>query len=222
MPTRDQLSAVGQRYRRALLGCFGALAVVHLAALILGQEALASWTKPLPILLLAAYAAASHAPRSLLVGLLFSAGGDVALDSEGFFLIGMGLFGAAQVCYLLLFVRHRRGFRWAVLAGYLVVWCVLIALLWPGLGELQVPAAGYSLLLTASAVTAAGVGPWVGLGGMSFWISDALIATGLAGWHWLPAPDVWVMTTYFVAQFLIGSATYRRRSRALLATDQAS
>lgn len=194
--------------RRLVLGGSLCLAVVHLVALAAQQETLAGWTKPLPILLLAAYAIGSGAPRLLTIGLLFSAAGDVALDTERFFLLGMGLFGVAHVAYVTLFVRHRRTFRWTVLAGFLTAWCVLVVSLWPGLGELRIPAVGYSLLLTASAVTAAAVGVRVGVGGALFWISDALIATGLAGWHWLPAPDLWVMTTYYAAQFLIGSSTY--------------
>jgi len=195
-------------YRRLLLAGFACFAVVHLLALFGQQGTLAAWTKPVPILLLAAYAWFTGAPRLLFAGLLFSAGGDVALEFERFFFVGMGLFAVAHLCYVTLFVRHRRTFRWVVVVGYLVVWLALIALLWSGLDELRVPAALYSLLLTATAASSAGLGLRAGIGGGLFWISDALIAAGLAGWDRLPYQQVWVMSTYFVAQVLFATQSY--------------
>lgn len=207
---------MGVAYRRPLLATVLCIAVVHLVALFGQSDALASWTKPVPILLLAAYAWFSWAPRLLVAGLLFSAGGDIALESERFLLVGMALFAVAHVCYVTLFVRRRRRFRWPVLAGYLVGWLTLIGSLWPGLDDLRVPAALYSLLLTATAVTASGVGVRAGVGGALFWLSDALIAAGLAGWESLPYSQVWIMATYFAAQYLFattgfGSRPYRFR-----------
>lgn len=202
--TRDRLT-------RCLLGAFAVALAVDLVALLAGSDLGHLVAKPLLMPLLAAYAALRGAPVTLVAALLLGWGGDVFLlfDSEWAFLVGMGSFAAGHVCYLLLF----RGARTSALlgAGYGVALVTLVALLWPDLpADLRVPVAAYSLLLTAMAYRAGGLGPAAGAGGALFLLSDTLIATGVAHWPQLPTPDFWIMLTYAAAQYLLTTAVLTR------------
>ncbi|MFI9582915.1 lysoplasmalogenase [Streptomyces sp. NPDC052236] len=164
--------------------------------------------KPLLMPLLAAYAAVCHAPPLLLAALLCGWGGDVCLlaDAEWAFLVGMGSFAAGHVCYLLLFRPLLKPARTSPLsaAGYGAALVVTVALLWGDLpAELRIPVAGYSLLLTAVALGASGLGLRAGAGGALFLLSDTLIASGVADWPQPPVPDFWIMLTYSAAQLLL-------------------
>ena len=101
----------------------------------------------------------------------------------------------------------------ASVAAYATAWAGLVGQLWPDLGELKVPVAGYSLLLTSTAVTSAGLGWRTGLGGALFLLSDTLIATQLAKWRELPGHQFWIMATYVLAQYLLASGILRHEER---------
>lgn len=163
----------------------------------------AAFTKPLPALLLLAYALASGRGSLLAVALLFCAGADVALDLDGLFVLGVVLFGLAHVCFLVLFVQRGSRLRAPVVLAYLVVWVLVMWWLWPSLGDLRLQLAGYSLLVTAMAVLAAGLNWRTGLGGALFVVSDTLIAAGLAERSVVPQQGVVVMVTYFAALFFL-------------------
>ncbi|MFF3337139.1 lysoplasmalogenase [Streptomyces flavidovirens] len=189
---------------RGLLVAFGVAALADLGSLVAGVDAGHVIAKPLLMPLLAAYAVVRGAPRPLIAALLFGWGGDVFLlaDADWAFLVGMGSFAAGHVCYLVLFGRSRTSTLLG--AGYAVALVTTVALLWPDLpAELRAPVAGYSLLLTAMAWRASGLGLYAGLGGALFLLSDTLIATGVAEWPQLPVPDFWIMLTYAAAQYLL-------------------
>ncbi|MER6439956.1 lysoplasmalogenase [Streptomyces sp. NPDC001185] len=200
------------RHARVLLVSFGAAALVDLVSLAAGFAPGHLVAKPLLMPLLAAHTAARGGPRLLVAALLCGWGGDVLLlsDAAPAFLVGMASFAAGHVCYLLLF-RGAAPFRPAarargtlVATGYAVALTVTVALLTPGLpAGLRIPVAVYSLLLTAMAYGATGVGPLTAAGGALFMLSDTLIATGVADWPQLPVPDFWIMSTYAAAQFLL-------------------
>ncbi|GGT63609.1 lysoplasmalogenase [Streptomyces purpureus] len=192
------------RASRLLLAAFALAVLVDLGSLAAGAELGHRIAKPLLMPLLAAYAATRGAPRLLIAALLFGWGGDVFLLSgaEWAFLVGMGSFAAGHVCYLVLFGRGRTSPALGLAYGAALVGTV--ALLWPDLpAELRVPVAGYSLLLTAMAYRASALGITAGAGGALFLLSDTLIATGVADWPQLPAPDFWIMLTYIAAQVLL-------------------
>ncbi|WP_370411538.1 lysoplasmalogenase [Streptomyces fradiae] len=198
------------RLGRALLGAFLLAALVDLGSLLAGADAGHLAAKPLLMPLLAAYAGTRGAPKPLIAALLCGWGGDVFLmsDADGAFLVGMGCFAAGHLCYLVLFGRRRTspllGLVYALALGGTVV------ALWPGLpADLRVPVAGYSLLLTAMAYRSSALGVMTGTGGALFLLSDTLIATGIAEWPQLPAPDFWVMLTYIAAQYLLTEGTLR-------------
>lgn len=187
------------------------LGVAHVALLVLDAGLAASVTKALLMPVLALWAYRAGGPRLLVAALLLSCVGDVALEVDGLFILGMAGFGAAHVCYVTWFVRHGalQGLRrrwWAPVVG-LVAWGATIAALWGPLGEeepaLRVPILVYSLLLTATAVTAFGVSLLAGVGGALFLLSDTLIALDIAGLSRPEPGDVWVMVTYLAAQLLL-------------------
>lgn len=203
---------------RKAASAFAAATTLHLAALaasggtphgIAHVTALA--TKPLLMPLLAAYAVTRGAPRALLAALLCGWAGDVLLEVGGTpaFMAGMGCFAAGHLCYLRLFAARGafRGTRRALGARYAcygLVWAVMITLLWPGLDPgMRVPVAVYSLLLTAMAAGAYGLGRTVAAGGALFLLSDTLIATGIADWPQPPGHQVLIMLTYAAAQALL-------------------
>ncbi|MGY3845642.1 lysoplasmalogenase [Streptomyces hydrogenans] len=189
---------------RTLLGAFVLAAVVDLGSLLAGADTGHLVAKPLLMPLLAAYAATRGAPRLLIAALLFGWGGDVFLlfDADWAFLVGMGSFALGHVCYLTLFGRRRTSP--ALGALYAVALVGTVVALWSGLpADLRIPVAGYSLLLTAMAYRASALGVLAGTGGALFLLSDTLIATGIADWPQLPAPDFWVMLTYIAAQYLL-------------------
>ncbi|MEU2231759.1 lysoplasmalogenase [Streptomyces vietnamensis] len=195
---------------RTLFGAFLLAAVVDLVSLLAGADLGHQIAKPLLMPLLAAYAVTRGAPKPLTAALLLGWGGDVLLlsDADWAFLVGMGSFAAGHVCYLVLFGRRRTSP--ALGALYAAALLTTVALLWPDLpAGLRIPVAGYSLLLTAMAYRSSALGPLAGLGGALFLLSDTLIATGVAEWPQLPAPDFWVMLTYIAAQYLLTAGTLR-------------
>lgn len=194
----------------AALGLFVVVAAARLAAIPLELEALARGSTFALMPSLALWVLARRGPALIVAALLFSAAGDILLGSDGLFLAGMGAFAVAHVCYVAQFVRSgalaalRR--RWPLVVVYGVVLGGLVVWLWPGLGDLRIPVAAYALLLTATAVTASALGPWLGLGGALFFASDSMIAAwDIADRSAPPLPGLWVMSTYILAQYLLAS-----------------
>ncbi|MFI9326775.1 lysoplasmalogenase [Kitasatospora sp. NPDC052868] len=229
-------AVLGGRLRSAtgLLTGFAATSAAHLGAILTDSPVLRHATKPALMPLLAAHSvtaaatAAQEAPKLLAPALLLSAGGDVLLQlgNDPAFLAGMGSFAAAHVCYVTMFVQRgaltdRR--RAAVVAvAYATAWAAMVGQLWPDLGDLRVPVAGYSLLLTSTAVTSAGLGWRTGLGGALFLLSDTLIATKLAKWRELPGHQFWIMATYILAQYLLSTGLLRALREEESATGAAA
>ncbi|MFD9603456.1 lysoplasmalogenase [Streptomyces sp. NBC_01224] len=193
-----------ERLVRPLLIAFLVASAVDLFGVLADVGAAHLVAKPLLMPLLAGYAAARRGPGLLIAALLFGWGGDTLLlsDADAAFLIGMGSFAAGHVCYLWLFGRARSSLPVGFV--YAAVLTTFVALLWSGLpADMRIPMTGYSLLLTAMAYRAGTLGRYAAAGGALFLLSDALIATGIADWPQLPAPDFWVMLTYIAAQFLL-------------------
>ncbi|MFE4328473.1 lysoplasmalogenase [Streptomyces sp. NPDC056831] len=193
-----------ERLVRPLLIAFLVASAVDLVGVLADVSVAHVVAKPLLMPLLAGYAAARRGPGLLIAALLFGWGGDTLLlfDTDAAFLIGMGSFAAGHVCYLWLFGRARSSLPVGFV--YAAVLATFVALLWSGLpADMRIPMTGYSLLLTAMAYRAGTLGRYAAAGGALFLLSDALIATGIADWPQLPAPDFWVMLTYIAAQFLL-------------------
>jgi uncharacterized membrane protein YhhN len=145
----------------------------------------------------------------LVIGLVLCAVGDAFLSraGEGPLKAGMAAFAAGHLVYIGLFLNLgggmgadplRIGLQVAVLlaAGGLARW------LWPSLGSMRAPVAGYVVVVASMALLALGLPPslWlVTVGALMFLTSDALLAgemfklpAGDAARRWT-SPAVWLL-----------------------------
>ncbi|MBK7276032.1 MAG: lysoplasmalogenase [Betaproteobacteria bacterium] len=175
--------------------------------------------KPLATLVVIAHAwpRGRDAPgvrRWVLVGLVFSLGGDVALlwPQQGF-LPGLVSFLLAHLAYLVAFTRVQRLAAWPLaFVAYALVAGFILWRLWPGVpAALQIPVVAYVLCLAAMAAQAAVLwrrgaerGARLALGGALFLASDALLATNKFAGP-LPLASLWILGTYWSAQWCIAS-----------------
>lgn len=206
----------------------GAAAVAAISAALLPDLRLLHYVaKPLTTLLvvLMVWHAAAPRPdyrRAVLAGLLLSTLGDIWLMLPwDAFVAGLASFLVAHLAYLFAFTRRVRlqPLRWPFLA-YAVLAAAVLALLWPRLPDaLRVPVVIYVVALAAMAAQAAVVAlqqPSRGataaaLGGLSFVVSDALLA--IDRFHTpLPLAPLWVLASYWVAQSLIGRSVWYSRT----------
>jgi len=201
----------------ALLAC-AALAIAS-APWALGTPVLNFVFKPLATLVVIAHALqrGHDAPvvrRWVLTGLVFSLAGDVALlwPRQGF-LPGLVSFLLAHLAYLVAFTRSQRLAAWpAAFVGYAVVAAIVLWALWPGVpAALQAPVVAYVVCLAAMAAQAAVLwrrgaprGAMLALGGALFLASDALLATNKFAGP-LPLASLWILATYWSAQWCIAS-----------------
>ena len=150
----------------------------------------------------------------VLVGLLCSLVGDVALlwPGQGF-LPGLVSFLLAHIAYLLAFTRRVRfAQRPGSFVVYAAVAALILSVLWPGVpGALRAPVVVYVVALSAMAAQAALLwrsgaarGAVVALGGALFMSSDALLAINKFMLP-LPAASLWILATYWAAQWCIAS-----------------
>jgi uncharacterized membrane protein YhhN len=201
--------------------CCGLLAIVSGP---LGQPWLNFVFKPLTTLLIIAYAwpRGTGQPvqrRWVLAGLLLSLGGDIALmwPQQGF-LPGLVSFLLAHLAYLWAFTRGVRmaAQPWPFVA-YGALAAGILCQLWPGVpGALRLPVLAYVLCLASMAAQAAVAGlvsrgtpaqsrgAVLALGGALFLASDALLATNRFAAP-LPLAGLWILATYWPAQWCIAS-----------------
>ena len=149
----------------------------------------------------------------LMVAQALSLAGDVALMVEGYFIPGLVAFLLAHVAYIALF---KWGVPWfasrRALVGTLAIGAAVYAFLWQGglPGGLRLPVALYVLAIALMAAQASGrasvlndrAALMVAAGTGCFMLSDTLLATNRFVQP-LPLAQVWVLSSYYVAQFLI-------------------
>lgn len=195
----------------------------------LGLPLLAFVFKPLATLIVIAHAwhRGADAPvvrRWVLAGLACSLAGDIALlwPAQGF-LPGLVSFLLAHLAYLVAFTRVRRlAARPLAFAVYALLAGVILWRLWPGVPvALRVPVVAYVLCLGAMAAQAAVL--WrlrtpragmLALGGALFMSSDALLATDKFAGP-LPLASLWILGTYWAAQWCIASWLPPREGEAV-------
>ncbi len=145
----------------------------------------------------------------LALALLFSAGGDIALelDRRRYFVLGLGLFLVGHLAYVGAFAS-----AWS--PGAATRWLAALTLtiaalygwrLWPRLGAYRWPVVAYVAAIAAMNIAAAGragAPDLVYFGALSFLVSDALI--GIDRFlRPIPARDRLIMATYYLGQGLI-------------------
>ncbi|QVQ54325.1 lysoplasmalogenase [Spiractinospora alimapuensis] len=210
---------------RVVLVLFWVTVALDLVGLTVGSPEWHWVTKSLLMPLLACYVAASVGgrvtrgiPAVVMLALAASWLADIALLFPGTraFLVGVSLFGVAQLAYTGVFLslgalRRLRG-RWPVPLVYAVVWAGAVTLLWPMMDDLisAVAVALYGALLAVMAATAAGVRFGVAVGALVFVVSDFMVGLSAGGVDGL---GQLVMATYTVAQFLIVTGLLRERAQ---------
>ena len=156
--------------------------------------------------------------RYTLLALVFSLLGDVFLlfdkISEIFFVLGLGSFLLAHICYAFCFYLQRSSKRrlgfWIMTILLTCYGVALYTLLFTHLGNIRIPVALYILVILVMVITAYGrkgnvsVSSFiiVFIGALSFIISDSLLAINK---FLIPLPysNFLVMGTYATAQYLI-------------------
>jgi uncharacterized membrane protein YhhN len=134
----------------------------------------------------------------VLVGLLFSMGGDLALmfqEKRKWFMIGLVSFLLAQVTYTVLFAILGRSSAWDLLSAavLLALGAAFLRLIQPNLGSMKLPVLVYIVVISlmvnraistlASPVFSAQQGLMIAVGAALFYISDLILA---AGRFWKP------------------------------------
>lgn len=214
---------------------FGALMIVHLVLVGFDVTPWDTVTKCLLAPLLALWAAQLGGPRLLVAGLVFCFFGDLFMDlsrihpdDPRWFMLGMGSFALAHVCFITLFVQRgalaalRASFggkeAWrAVLAVVYVVGAAASLALDLGRFDPSVRpfAPVYTALLVGTAITAIALDTRAGIGAALFLVSDGLISAGVTGrvdsdapWHQLA-----IMVLYLLSIFLITAGVLNREAR---------
>ena len=210
----------------ALSGAAAILAFIGALPAVLGFV-----FKPLTTLLIIAYAwpRGANAPkqrRLIRIGLILSLAGDVFLlwPKEGF-LPGLVAFLLAHLAYIAAFcVPVRLAAKPWVFAGYALVAAAILSALWPGVpGGLRAPVVAYVVCLATMAAQAlvwwrssaavhaadASLARLAALGGVLFMASDSLLATTKFAVP-LPLASLWILLTYWLAQWCIASALRAR------------
>ncbi len=163
----------------------------------------------------------SRLVRLVLVALVLSWLGDslprLAPDGST---VGLALmivpFFLAQLVYIAAFLPFARRSvvrDTPILAGYVVVWLLVVGIFTAGDGGI-LPAVVYGGVLVTMAVLATGIDLLAAVGGVLFVISDTLVGLGTFLAVGLPVHGLWVMLTYALAQALLVLAVAHADRRA--------
>ena len=190
---------------------FLALCSSYLVALSFDGYPLQPLHKALPILLLAGLVLVTKGVNKLMVigALLFSASGDVflALSIEKSFEFGLMAFACAQLTYFIYFMGHIHWQTWKglPLTGIVLLFIAVSFVVLPASEHLIWHVLFYSgtlMLMTCSALLSVNSSTTQFYGALTFVVSDSLIAVNKFVVS-LPFEGLLIMSTYYLAQFLI-------------------
>jgi uncharacterized membrane protein YhhN len=206
--------------RSPWLIAFGVVALVHLVLNGAGADPWNSMTKCLLAPLLLGWVVQQRGPRLLVVALVLCFLGDLFLELDDLFIVGMAAFTIAHIAFITFFVQRgaidRLRARPGVLAVYVVAAIALVAWCWGGLEDgLKAPTAVYAALLVGTAVTSWSTDRRAGVGGALFLVSDGIIALGEAGRIDADAAvtGLAIMALYLAAIFLLATVIVAREGR---------
>lgn len=216
----DPFAAVRSRW----LIAFAIAAVVHLVLNGLGADPWDSITKCLVAPLLAAWAVEQKGPRLLVVALALCFLGDLFLEIEDLFIVGMAAFAGAHVAFITLFVQRGaldrlRARPWIAIT-YVAAAIALVAWCWGGLEDgLKAPIPVYAALLVGTAKLSLAADVRAGIGGALFLVSDGIIALGEADRIDKEATvtGLAIMVLYILAIFFLTTAIVARERRTVSA-----
>lgn len=155
----------------------------------------------------------------VLVGLLLSFGGDIALmlkEKPKSFMVGLALFLLAHVAYTVVFTLLGKFSAWDVVSAValLAAGIVLYRLFKPSLGKMRIPVIAYILVISimvnrafstfASPLFTTAQAWMISIGAVLFYVSDVILA---AARFWKPWPYHRIsLAFYYAGQMLIALA----------------
>ncbi|MFD4461242.1 lysoplasmalogenase [Nocardia sp. NPDC058480] len=203
---------------------FGVVAVVHL---VLNGAEVQPWdsiSKCLLAPLLLGWVIEQKGPRLLAAALVCCFLGDLFLEFDGLFIVGMAAFAVAHLCFIRFFISRGAIGRLArklwLVGLYVVAGIAMIAYGWSGLEAGLKPVVPlYAALLVGTAATALATDVRAGIGGLLFLISDGIILLGEAGRIDKDATGTGlaIMATYIAAIFFLTSGILNREKVTIAA-----
>lgn len=199
---------------------FFTLSCINIISGLINIEWLGYISKPLLMITLAFFyfhhtrSTFNNRDKIVILALLFSCLGDTFLmfqqQDHIFFLLGLGSFLLAQVCYIILFQQEGKSlhFRWLPFISYA---CLLLFFLLNKIpADFKIPIIIYAVVITLMGIRASERQvneksksyEFVLIGAVLFIISDSLIALSKFVVN-IPLSGLWIMSTYVVAQYLI-------------------
>lgn len=149
----------------------------------------------------------------VIAAIVFSWGGDVLLMKSSMFIPGLASFLVAHILYIITYQKtgaSQGKLKSLDVAKFLLIGSVLFWVLYPGLGDLQIPVILYALTILLMGIwahkrrgaTSSASFLMVSTGAMLFVLSDSMIAINKFTIA-VPAERLLVMSTYITAQYLI-------------------
>jgi uncharacterized membrane protein YhhN len=231
---RNAISAANDN--RLLQTAFFLCVIGAIGGSLLASDRQGAWqwlhylTKPaataLLIIMVFRNASAKVYGRAIAAGLAFAFAGDFFLMLPGdYFLWGLVCFLLTHCAYIYALTRDARpGGRWPIFAGFAALALLMVAGLWNSVpAAMRLPVALYAAALAfmaAQAVSRASQMPpgtpagatalLAAIGGVFFLISDTILAYGRFRWI-IPGQSLWVLGSYYIAQWLFARSTYAIR-----------
>jgi uncharacterized membrane protein YhhN len=231
---RNAISAANDN--RLLQTAFFLCVIGAIGGSLLASDRQGAWqwlhylTKPtataLLIIMVFRNASAKVYARAIAAGLAFAFAGDFFLMLPGdYFLWGLVCFLLTHCAYIYALTRDARpGGRWPIFAGFSALALLMVAGLWNAVPvAMRLPVALYAAALAfmaAQAVSRASQMPpgtpagatarLAAIGGVFFLISDTILAYGRFRWI-IPGQSLWVLGSYYIAQWLFARSTYAIR-----------
>ena len=203
---------------------FGVMTVVHLVLNGAEAEPWDSISKCLLAPLLVAWVIERKGPRLLAAALVFCFFGDLFLELDDLFIVGMAAFALGHICFIRFFIsRGAMGQlkrKPLILVVYVIAGIAMIAYGWSGLEDGLKPVVPiYAALLVGTGATSLATDLRAGIGGLLFLISDGIILLGEADRIDKDATGTGlaIMATYIAAIFFLTSGILNREKVTLAA-----
>ncbi len=203
---------------------FGVVAAVHLVLNGAGADPWDSISKCFLAPLLLGWVIEQKGPRLLAAALAFCFLGDLFLEFDDLFIVGMAAFALGHICFIRFFISRGaigqlKRKPW-ILAVYVVAGIAMIAYGWSGLEDGLKPVVPiYAALLVGTGATSLATDIRAGVGGLLFLISDGIILLGEADRIDKDATGTGlaIMATYIAAIFFLTSGILNREKVTIAA-----
>lgn len=216
--------------QRLFFFIFSVISMIEILQISFGNEEFRIFTKPLiiPLLIVIYYFSlikkTSIVRDPIIAGLLFSWFGDILLQKESMFLLGLICFLATHVFYTFFLVGTHSGktsyfkLRPVMLIAVLAYLIEFMYLLWPSLADMKVPVLIYAIIICIMLSSAIWqyqklddrTSLFLIVGAIFFVLSDSILAINKFKNPFSHA-GIYIMTTYILAQLfiVIGAIRYR-------------